>query len=179
MREERRKLIALIALVAAIFYHFSMTNPQDDTQEHSDVELVKLKELAARAHADLQNAKMRMEKEAQDIRMYAVQSLIEKLLPTVDNFQRAFRHLPEDIADNDWVKGLQATEQQLLADLASAGLTSISSLGETVDTNLHEVLQTAPGEKDIVVDVLQEGYMLHGKIIRPAKVIVGDGTATT
>lgn len=154
-----------------------MTKVQDDdtTQNEQHDELAKLKELAARAQADLQNAKARMHKEAQDIRSFAMQGLIEKLLPTISNFQRAFEHLPEDLSGNDWVKGLQATEQQLMADLQSVGLQKIDSLGQSVDPELHEVLQAAEGEKDTVVTVMEEGYTLNGKVIRPAKVVVGNG----
>ncbi|MAE68663.1 nucleotide exchange factor GrpE [bacterium] len=151
-----------------------MSDQKDPVQAQDD-ELAKIKELAARAQADLQNAKARMEKEAQEIRSFAMQGLIEKLLPTIDNFQRAFDHLPEDLADHDWVKGLQATEQQLVSDLASVGLKQIESLGQPVDPQKHEVLQADEGEKDIVVQVLDEGYELNGKVIRPAKVVVGNG----
>jgi molecular chaperone GrpE len=147
---------------------------QKDPVPAQDDELAKLKELAARAQADLQNAKARMEKEALEIRSFAMQGLIEKLLPTISNFQRAFEHLPEDLAEHDWVKGLYATEQQLMADLQSVGLKKIESMGQPVDPQMHEVLQAAAGEKDIVVSVLEEGYELNGKVIRPAKVVVGN-----
>ena len=146
---------------------------QDDSQTD---ELARLKDMAARAQADLQNAKARMEKEAQQIRAYAMQGLIERLLPTIDNFQRAFEHLPEDLKDNDWVKGLQATEQQLMSDLTAVGLKKMDSLNQSVDPERHEVLQTGEGESDTVIQVLEEGYELNGKVIRPAKVVVGNGS---
>ncbi|MDP7477272.1 MAG: nucleotide exchange factor GrpE, partial [Candidatus Peribacteraceae bacterium] len=78
-------------------------------------------------------------------------------------------------SDHDWIKGLYATEQQLMADLQSVGLQKIESMGQAVDPQIHEVLQAAEGEKDIIVQVLEEGYSLNGKTIRPAKVIVGSG----
>lgn len=156
------------------------SNPADDAIVDDVVvddtsEIDRLKDMAARAQADLQNAKARMEKESQDIRMYAMQSMIEKLLPTVDNFQRAFDHLPEDLKDHDWVKGLQATEQKLMSDLESVGLQKLESMGNVIDPEKHEILQAAEGDKDIVVQVLEEGYSLNGKVIRPAKVVVGQG----
>jgi molecular chaperone GrpE len=155
----------------------AMSDQKDPAQAQNDGgdELAKLKELAARAQADLQNAKARMEKEGQEIRSFAMQGLIEKLLPTISNFQRAFEHLPEELSDHDWIKGLYATEQQLMADLQSVGLQKIESMGQAVDPQIHEVLQAAEGEKDIIVQVLEEGYSLNGKTIRPAKVIVGSG----
>ena len=156
-------------------YNNADMSDQKDPPAAEDDELAKLKELAARAQADLQNAKARMEKESQQIRSFAMQGLIEKLLPTISNFARAFDHLPEDLAGHDWVKGLQATEQQLMADLQSIGLQKIESLGQPVDPQMHEVLQAAEGEKDIIVSVLEEGYVLNGKVIQAAKVIVGNG----
>jgi molecular chaperone GrpE len=163
-----------------------MTNQQDDTQPADETEVDativddtsevdRLKDMAARAQADLQNAKARMEKETQDIRMYAMQGMIEKLLPTVDNFQRAFNHLPDDLKDHDWVKGLQATEQQLMNDLASVGLQKLESMGLPVNSEEHEILQAGEGDKDTVIQVLEDGYTLNGKVIRPAKVVVGQG----
>ncbi|MCB9808331.1 nucleotide exchange factor GrpE [Candidatus Peribacteria bacterium] len=138
-------------------------------------EIAKLKDMAARAQADLQNAKIRMEKEAKEMRTFAMLGLIEKLLPTIDNFQRAFDHLPEELAEHDWVKGLQATEQQLMTDLSTVGLQKLDVLGEAINSERHEVLQAAPGEHDTVVQVLEEGYAFNGRVIRPAKVIVGNG----
>ena len=158
-----------------------MTNQQDDTQPADDetvddtTEIDRLKDMAARAQADLQNAKARMEKEAVDIRMYAMQAMIERLLPTVDNFQRAFEHLPDDLKDHDWVKGLQATEQQLMKDLVCGLLLENESMGEAVNPEHHEILQAAEGEKDTVIQVLEDGYTLNGKVIRAAKVVVGQG----
>jgi molecular chaperone GrpE len=135
-----------------------------------------LKELAARAQADLQNAKDRMEREARDIRQYALEGTIKKLLPTIDNLARAFSHLPEELAANDWVKGVQAVEKELMSMLKEAGLTTIKSVDETVDTNRHEVLQMGPGAQDVITEVFEQGYELNGKVLRPAKVKVGDGS---
>lgn len=165
-----------------------MTDPKDDStaqdqdqvqaqdQSQSDSEeITRLKDMAARAQADLQNAKARMQKESQDMRTYAVQGLIEKMLPTIDNLQRAFTHLPDDLKDHDWIKGLQTTEQQMMSDLETVGLQKIQSMGQIADPNMHEVLQATEGDKDIIVQVLEEGYTLNGKVLRPAKVIVGQG----
>lgn len=153
-----------------------MTDEPTTTTEDNGDELARAKDMAARAQADLQNAKARMEKESQQIRMYAVEGLIGRLLPTIDNFRRSFAHLPQELKDNDWVKGLEATEKQLMSDLTAVGLTVMESLNQPVDPQKHEVLQAGEGEKDMVVQVLEDGYELNGKVIRPAKVIVGSGS---
>lgn len=136
-----------------------------------------LKELAARAQADLQNAKERMEREKRDIRQFALEGTIVKLLPTIDNFQRAFSHLPEDLAEHDWVKGVSAVEKEFMTMLAESGFTKIEVLGKPVDTKYHEVLQMGPGEKDIILQEFEAGYTLNEKVLRPAKVKVGNGEA--
>lgn len=156
------------------------TQAQDDSQSSEEMqklqeELERLKDLAARAQADLQNAKARMEREAGDLRKFAIEGFIMQILPTVDNFQRAFAHLPPDLQGHDWVKGVQAVEQDLIRKLSGAGLKRLESLGEHVDPHKHEVLQTAPGENDVILEVYEEGYEFNGKILRPAKVKAGDG----
>lgn len=135
-----------------------------------------LKELAARAQADLQNAKDRLEREAVEIRMYAKQGVIAELLPTVDNFQRAFAHLPEDLQDHDWVKGVQAIEQELMRKMFEAGLVKMECIGQQADPEHHEVLQAGPGNENEVTEVFEDGYLLGDKVLRPAKVKVGDGS---
>lgn len=149
--------------------------PADDALQSAMEEIARLKDMAARAQADLQNAKIRMQKEASDIRIFAVQGLIERLLPTIDNFRRAFEHLPEELKTHEWVKGVQAMEQQLLRDLEAAGLRPIEALGSQVDASRHEVIQTVPGPLHMVMQFLESGYELNGKVIKPAKVTVGNG----
>ncbi|MDA1208898.1 MAG: nucleotide exchange factor GrpE [bacterium] len=136
----------------------------------------RLKDLAARAQADLQNAKVRMEKEGAEIRAFALAGLLVKLLPTVDNFQRAFDHLPKELQGNEWVGGLLAVEQGLITDLQSVGLQKMECLGKLVDPNIHEILQTGEGEKDMILKVFEEGYLLNDRVLRPAKVKVGSGS---
>ena len=140
-------------------------------------ELGKMKDLAARAQADLQNAKMRGEREAQELRMFASEGIIRKILPTLDNFQRAFQHVPADLAAHEWVKGVQAIESDLMKQVSDVGLKRMESLGQIVDPLRHEVLSIGPGKADTVVKVFEEGYDLHGKVLRPAKVKAGDGNA--
>jgi molecular chaperone GrpE len=141
-------------------------------------ELMKMRDLAARAQADLQNAKGRIEREADDLRKFATESLLRRLLPTLDNFQRAFIHVPEELKDHEWVKGVAAIEQDLMRQMTDVGLKRMQSLGEISDPHRHEVLNLGPGAEGIVVEVYEEGYELHGKVIRPAKVRAGDGSAS-
>lgn len=158
------------------------TTPVPPADDASDVqaqlaaaleESARMKDIAARAQADLQNAKQRMEREAGDLRAYAAEAVIRRILPTLDNFQRAFAAVPEDISGHEWVKGLTAIEQDLLKQVSDLGLEKMASLGATVDPAMHEVITVGPGEEGKVVEVFEEGYTLNGKVIRPAKVKAG------
>lgn len=138
-------------------------------------QLKPLKEASARAQAELQNAKMRMEKESSDLRKYASEGALIRLLPTIDNLQRAFKHLPQDLAGNEWVKGVVTIEQDFMKQLSGMGLQKMEALGQIADANKHEVLMEGAGEKGKILEVFEEGYELSGKVLRPAKVKVGAG----
>jgi molecular chaperone GrpE len=150
--------------------------PADDDLMALQEQVAKLTEIAARAQADLQNAKQRMERDADDLRRFALQSVLMKLLPVYDHFDRALKQLPTELAANEWVKGVAAIEKDLAQKLGEFGLVKFESLGQPVDPLRHEVLTLGPGAEGIVTEVFEDGYELAGKVIRPAKVKVGDGT---
>ncbi len=146
-------------------------------------QLKKAQEVASRAQAELQNAKIRLEREAGDMRKYASEAVLMKLLPTIDNLQRALKHLPKDLEEKkgvypelvEWVKGMIAVEQDFLKQVGDMGLKRFESLGQIIDAAKHEVLMEAAGEVGKVVEVLEDGYELYGKVIRVAKVKAGNG----
>ncbi len=144
--------------------------------EELTVQLTKATDIASRAQAELQNAKARFEREGGELRKFASEAVLLKLLPTIDNLQRALKHLPKEIEGNEWVTGIIATEQELLKQVGNMGLKRFESLGETIDAERHEVLMQAAGKANAVIEVLEDGYELHGKVVRPAKVKAGDGS---
>lgn len=131
-------------------------------------QIEKLTDIAARAQADLQNFKARMQKDAQELGKFAIAPLLLTLLPVLDDLKRAEHH-----AEN--IDGLTQVTSKLEKVLTNAGLQKIESIGQKIDPLRHEVLTTAEGEKDVILEVHEEGYELHGKILRPAKVVVGSG----
>lgn len=145
------------------------------TKKELESELVKLRDIAARAQADLQNLKARAEREAMEMKKFATASVLLKLLPTLDNFQRAISHVPAELKEHEWVKGVKATEQELLRQLQDEGLKRMESLGTPVDPAKHEALMTGQGEEGMVIEIVEEGYMLHDRVLRSAKVKVGCG----
>ena len=139
-------------------------------------EIEQLTEISKRALADLQNYRRRVEEERGSFAAFANASLILAILPILDNFSRAFTHMPEDLKNNEWVAGVMNMEKQLVGVLQKAGLAEMpSAVGQQFDTNKHEAVLTGPGEKDIVLEEFEKGYMLSDKVLRPAKVKVGDG----
>jgi molecular chaperone GrpE len=148
----------------------------DDQAKALQAEVDRWKEVAARAQADLQNAKSRMEKDRAEMGKFASEETLLRLLPTLDNFQRAFGQIPADLKDHEWVKGVQAIEQELMGQTSALGLRRMQSLGQIADPIRHEVLTVGPGGEGKVIEVFEEGYELHGKPLRHAKVRVGDGS---
>ncbi len=156
--------------------------PADDTQdlqvqlEAALADVARMKDVAGRAQADLQNAKQRLEREAADMRTFAVEKVMLAMIPVLDSFQRAIKHVPEDLKNNEWVKGVIATEKDLMDRLREMGLSRFDSVGVKADPLTEEVLMVGPGEEGVVTEMFEDGYVLHKKVLKPAKVKVGDGS---
>lgn len=149
------------------------TAQQDDPMAALQAELAAMTETAKRAMADLQNFKRRTEEERGEIQVYANMRLLEAIFPALDNFARAFEIIPEDLEEEEWVKGIQGIESNLMNALTALGLERIDQTGVPVDPNKHEVLMEGEGPAGQVMQVFEKGYAFKGKTIRPAKVQVG------
>lgn len=155
----------------------SSSTPLEEDLKAANQKIQELTETAKRALADLQNYRKRIEEEHTSFIQFANLSLLLELLPILDNFQRAFLSVPEVIKKTEWFAGALQIEQQLVSVMRKQGVTEMpSSVGQKVDPEHHEALMTKPGEQDMVVEEFEKGYMLGSKIIRPAKVAVGNGT---
>lgn len=150
--------------------------PQDDQLAQLQAELAAMTETAKRAMADLQNYKRRTEEERGEIQVYANMRLLEAIFPALDNFARAFELVPENLEEEEWVKGVQAIEGNLMKALTDLGLELIDQTGVPVDPNKHEVLMEGEGAAGQVIQIFEKGYAFKGKTIRPAKVMVGKTT---
>ena len=125
-----------------------------------------------RLMADFANYKQREEKAKADFKKFASSSLVEKLLPVLDNFDRALKDKdPED----SFVKGVIMTRDELLKILENEGLEEIESDGVKFDHNLHHAVMTEASdtvEEDYIIETFQKGYKLNGKVLRPSMVKV-------
>ena len=124
-----------------------------------------------RAKADLINYKKgEMERMGQLVR-YASEELMCKILPILDNLERAEEGMPEEKKEDDYFKGFLQIKNQVKDLLKHFGVEEIEALGKKFDPNFHEVVGEAEGGKSgEIKEVLQKGYTLQDKVIRPAKV---------
>jgi molecular chaperone GrpE len=121
--------------------------------------------------ADLQNSRRRMEEEKKTLLSYASSQVIQEFLPIIDNFELSFSHLPENLKNEEWIKGIDHILTQSKQILERNGITNIPAKpGDKVDPSLHEVVMKADGKPGEIVEVLQKGYMQNGKVLRTAKV---------
>ncbi|GEA49856.1 protein GrpE [Vibrio inusitatus NBRC 102082] len=127
-----------------------------------------------RAKANLENTRRRSEKELEKVRLYSLTKYNEALIPVIDSLELALSNLSEE---NDYnYQGLEITYDMLITTVAKFGLVSINPLGEPFDPKYHDAIATESGHssngKHIVKNVLQKGYLLNDRVIRPALVIV-------
>jgi molecular chaperone GrpE len=125
-----------------------------------------------RAVADHENYKRRSRQDLVERTQYANEQLVLKLLPLLDNFQRALEHAPEGI-DPQWFEGVKLIAKQFEDILQGQGVSSISAVGEKFDPTQHEAIaseQTDEHEEGTVVEEVQRGYKLHRKVLRPTLV---------
>lgn len=132
--------------------------------------------------AEFENYKKRQVAEQAALMDNAKIAVLTELLPALDNFDRAATHLPADLEDNAWAKGMQYVGQQLLTILEEMGIDKITpQVGEVFDHNLHDAIDTVlrddipPGS---VVEVINPGYKLNERVIRPAIVKVSKDTTS-
>lgn len=138
-----------------------------DAEENGDAKYLRLM-------AEFQNYKKRVAKEKSDIHSYANEKIVTELLEVLDNFERALA------ADNStdvegYAQGMKLIFDQLLGVLTKSGLVEVKALGEEFDPNMHNAVMTTDSEEydsNKVCSVLQKGYTLNGKVIRPSMVTV-------
>lgn len=128
------------------------------------------------ALADYQNLLKQAAKEKQEFAKYANANLIIEILPVLNNFKMAVKHIPEDQKDSQWIQGITHIKNQLLSVLSANGIEEIKTSGEKFDPELHEAVKNDNdknfNKKGIIIEEAIPGYKMNGKVIIPAKVIV-------
>lgn len=146
-------------------------------------QMAEIKDQALRALAEADNIRKRAERAKEDTAKFAVSSFARELLSVADNLRRALVAIPEearkasDELDNIYT-GVEATERELLRAFESNGIKKIEPIGEMFNPNFHEVMfeSPAPGTPPgTVMHVLEPGYIIHERLLRPARVGVAKG----
>jgi molecular chaperone GrpE len=130
-----------------------------------------------RLYSEFDNYRKRTNKERLELLKSASQDIIIDLLPVLDDFDRAIKAMNDQEADEETIKGVELVYNKLFGILSQKGLEPMNSLGKDFDTDFNEAITKIPAtSKDMigkVIDVIEKGYLLNGKIIRFAKVVVG------
>ena len=128
-----------------------------------------------RERADATNMRRRHEEQIASLKNTVKANVVRELLPVIDNFERALKHIPADLAGNDYIKGVQGVVKQFEKTLADLGVTRIKTVGEPFDPRWHEAVVVEDGDggtEEVVSEELQAGYRLGDEVVRHAMVKV-------
>ncbi|HEY8569584.1 nucleotide exchange factor GrpE [Microbulbifer sp.] len=139
-------------------------------------QLAEHKDMVLRAQAEVQNARRRAEQDVEKAHKFGVEKLLKDLLPVVDNLDRALATIDsEHEAHKAVVEGIELTRKSFIDTLTRNGVEVVDPAGEPFDPELHQAMTQIPNgnvEPNTVLDVFQKGYRLHGRLLRPAMVVV-------
>jgi molecular chaperone GrpE len=132
-----------------------------------------LTEALQRERADAINMRRRHDEQIKELRNVVKAGVVNDLLPVIDNFERALAHVPKDLENNDYVKGVQAVVKQFEKTLEDIGVSRIKTVGQPFDPNLHDAVSVeGDGSEEVVSEELQPGNTLGNEVIRHAMVKV-------
>ena len=151
----------------------SQTVEEGSSEENP--ELLQLKDKYLRTLAEYENFRKRSEKEKAQMFELGAKSIIEALLPVVDNFERALSHVQEEEKDSPFVKGIEGIYKQIQKMFADCNIQEIEALGKKFDPALHNAVMTeeeGDAEEDTITQDLQKGYTYRGNVVRHSMVKV-------
>lgn len=166
----------------------AMSEPVADPLAAAQQEAASLKDKLLRTLADMENLRRRTEREVADARVYGISSFARDILGVADNFRRALDAVGPDLrtASDSGIKalleGVELTERELLKSLEKNGIRKIEPLGEKFDPNIHQAMYEVPDASvpaGSVVQVVQPGYLIGERVLRPAMVGVSKGGPKT
>ena len=153
------------------------TQTLDDRFAELEQELADARDAQLRAIADFQNYKRRSYEEAAKTRELATAALVEKLLPLLDNFSRSIAAAEGGADPAAVLEGVRLIERQLMAALADVNVRAIEGLGLPFDPNYHDAIVSEASDEPegTILEVLEQGYTMGSRVLRPAKVRVSKG----
>ena len=151
------------------------TEEETSSGKEENAELVQLKDKYLRTLAEYENFRKRSEKEKAQMFELGAKSIIEQLLPVVDNFERALEHISEEEKENSFVKGVEGIYKQIQKMFSDCDIQAIEAVGQKFNPALHNAVMTeeeGDAEEDIVTADLQKGYTYRGNVVRHSMVKV-------
>ena len=146
-------------------------NPEIESLQQQVAELT---EALQRERADATNLRRRHDEQISGLKNLVKANVVRDLLPVIDNFERALKHVPEELAESDFVKGVRGIVKQFEKTLADIGVERIKTVDEPFDPRYHEAvsMDEGTGTEEVVSEELQAGYTLGDEVIRHAMVRV-------
>jgi len=148
--------------------------PKKPTLVDLEQQIAELTDALQRERADAMNVRRRSEEERAKMGNFYKSLVVRELLPTIDNFERALKHVPKELEKNDFIKGIEGVVKQFEGALHKIGVQRIKTVGEPFDPALHEAVSMEEGEgsEEVVSEELQSGYTLGDEVLRHAMVKV-------
>lgn len=142
--------------------------------KNQDDKVKELTDALQRERADVLNIRRRHDEQMNSLRDIVKSSVIRDLLPAIDNFERALKHVPKDIENHDYIKGVQGVVKQFEKTLQDIGVERVKTAGQEFNPKYHEAVSMEPGEgvREVITEELQAGYKLGEEVIRHAMVKV-------
>ncbi len=147
----------------------------EDALAVAQAEVAKLKDMMVREQAETQNVRKRVQRDVENARKFALEKFVGELLPIMDNLERAMAAAGEEEAVKPVLEGVELTYKTFVDTLAKFNVTQIDPVGEPFDANFHQAMTMVPNpdmEPNSVMDVMQKGYTLNERLVRPAMVVV-------
>ena len=139
-------------------------------------ELVKTRDQALYAQAEMMNIKRRAEQDVEKAHKFALEKFVSELIPVVESLEKGIENAEQDEGQHEtMLEGMRLTLKQLLGALAKFKVEQVDPVGQPFDPNFHQAISMVPNpdmEPNTVMEVFQKGYTLHGRVIRPAMVVV-------
>ncbi|MDA1062194.1 MAG: nucleotide exchange factor GrpE, partial [Chloroflexi bacterium] len=145
--------------------------------EALELEVAELKDAQLRALADLLNFRRRSEQNWTERARATLVDAVSRYLPLLDDLDRALANVDADIAGHQWVQGIGLVHQKFHEAIAGSGLAPIETAGLAFDPRVHEAIAFAPGAEGQIMQAVRAGYAIQDHVVRPAQVVVGDGSA--
>ena len=142
-----------------------------------EAEVAELRDAQARAQADLVNYRRRSEQHWAERARMTLADAVRRHLPVLDDLDLALGNVDAELDGHQWVEGVRLVRQKFAETLATAGVEAIATDGAEFDPRVHEAISYAPGPGGRVVATARSGWAMQDYVVRPAQVVVGDGSA--